>query len=166
LDFRALSWIAALVLAASASGCSGCSGCGGAKKEDPKAQAEARAKAEASILAAKMAQDRQNAPALGVVEFIQEFTDDPATARAKYEGQMFKVTGTVKELEGARLTIHDRNGAAQCVLPPEQAKILSVGQSATITGLVTPGSGHVAIRLNSCELMTHGTGAPPPAVSK
>ena len=107
-------------------------------------------------MAAKLAQDRQTAPTMDVMTFIQEFTDEPANTRAKYEDQMFKVTGKVHSVEGTRITLHDQSGAAQCVLPPEQATTLSVGEWATVTGLVTAGSGHIAVRLNSCELMAHG----------
>lgn len=160
-SFRRFVVHASLVAAAGLA--SGCGGCGKNKEDAEAARADAAAelaRAEAAKLATKMAQDRRDAEPLGVVEFIQEFTESPGVAREKYEGQMFKVSGEVQRLEGDKITILDRNGAAQCTVPSEQARALSVGESIAVTGLVTVGSGHVAVRLNACEVMEHGPAKP------
>ncbi|WP_394850598.1 OB-fold putative lipoprotein [Pendulispora brunnea] len=113
---------------------------------------QALAAASAANSAGK-AIDRAAAPQLDVMEFIKDFTDDPGKANAKYTGQLFKVVGVVRELAGARVVLHDRSGAVSCTLPPEQAGNLIVGKSATVTGFIAPAGGHVAARLQSCELL-------------
>ncbi|WP_394828517.1 OB-fold protein [Pendulispora albinea] len=135
--------LAGLALAGSLAGL-GCDGCG-AKKASLAQVHEAPKKQQ--VL------DRAQAPQLDVLQFIKDFTDDPGNANAKYTGQLFKVVGTVHELSGERVVLHDRLGAVSCQLPPDQASQLTVGQPSAVTGFATPGGGHVAVRLQACELV-------------
>jgi len=139
------------MLAASVLVLAACNGCGDRKADLGAAKAQAAASA---AVPASQGVDRAAAPQLDVMEFIKDFTDDPGKANAKYTGQLFKVMGVVQELAGERVVLHDRLGAVSCTLPPEQAGSLIVGQPATVTGFVTPAGGHVAARLQSCELLS------------
>ncbi|WP_394839882.1 OB-fold putative lipoprotein [Pendulispora rubella] len=139
-----------LMLVASFVSVAGCDGCEDKKAGLGAAKALAAASAHGAV---DKAFDRAAAPQLDMMEFIKDFTDDPGKANAKYTGQLFKVMGIVREVAGERVVLHDRLGAVVCTLPPEQAGNLIVGQPATVTGFVTPAGGHVAARLQSCELL-------------
>jgi len=146
-------WYAWLLLAfvASSAAAFGCDGCG--RKSGGPVGPTAEATPSAEVPAKRPMLDRPSAPQLDVLEFIKDFSDDPASANTKYTGQLVRVAGVVHELSGERVILHDQLAAVSCTLPPEQASLLVVDQPATVTGFVSPGGGRVAAQLDSCELM-------------
>jgi hypothetical protein len=101
----------------------------------------------------KATQDRANAPRIRLEDVISDIQADPTAASTKYDTQMVKIIGKVHEKDGIRILIHDGNGAASCALPPAQLATTAVGQDVTVTGVFQKGGGHVAVRLDSCELV-------------
>ena len=133
----------------------GCSSCGKSKQQEAQERAakEAMLRVEAQKMMQKASQDRANAPRIHIPDVITEINADPTAATTKYDGQLVKVTGTVAEKSPVSVILHDDNGAATCALPPPQLGRVNVGDKVDVTGYFQKGSGHVAVRLDSCELL-------------
>lgn len=131
----------------------GCGGCNAKKEAQERAAREARVQAEAQKMMAKATQDRATAPRIHIPDVIKEINADPTAASTRYDGQLVKVTGAIAEKDTVHVIIHDDDGAATCALPqPELAKV-TVGDKVDVTGYFEKGSGHVAVRLNACQLL-------------
>ena len=139
--------VAALALLVGAA--TGCKACG--KGSAP--TVEDRATIEKAKVAKKFFADRASAPRLDAMQVIEDSQKDPMGGDSKYEGQLYAVVGTVAEIGGGRILIHDRRAAVACPLPADQLAAMTVGEPVTVTGFFGKGGGHVAARLERCEVM-------------